>query len=263
MQRREYVPVNDVIAELEEFIGSGQRCDYITMSGSGEPTLNSRIGDVIDAVKSMSDIPVAVLTNSSLLSNTRVREEVSSADVIIPSLDAVTQKNFEKVNRPCGGMKVSDIMEGLIKLKRDFEGLVWLEVMLVKGLNTDDGEIESMKKVIEMIGSDKVQLNTVVRPPAEEYAKPLKRDKLMKIADFLGAEVIADFDRGAVDGRKGEKEELILDLLGRRPCTIKDVSVALGLHENEVLKKLDRLLRDGVVGRERTGMGLYYFERVR
>ncbi|MBD3389286.1 MAG: radical SAM protein [Candidatus Altiarchaeales archaeon] len=263
LERHEYMPVKDVIAEVKDFIDSGQRCDYITMSGSGEPTLNSGIGEVIDAVKSMSDIPVAVLTNSSLLSDYRVREDISSADVILPSLDAVTQKNFEKVNRPCHEMKISDIMEGLIKLKREFEGSVWLEVMVVEGLNTDDSEIESLKKVIDMINPDKVHLNTVVRPPAEEHAKPVNWEKLKEIGKFLDAEVIADFKRGAADDRKGEKEDLMLDLLRRRPCTLKDISSALGLHENEAVKILDQLSIDGVVGKERTCKGVYYFERVK
>jgi len=260
LQRMEYMPVKDVISEVEEFVDSGQKCDYITMSGSGEPTLNSGIGDVIRAVKSMSDIPVAVLTNSSLISDTCVREDISSADVILPSLDALTQKNFERVNRPYNGVKVSDITGGLLKLREEFEGMIWLEVMLVNGLNTDDNELQLFKKAIELIKPDKVHLNTVVRPPAEEYAKPLTRERLGEIADLLQAEVIAEFNKEGTTSYEGEKIELIRTLLRRRPCTIKDISSALGFHENETLKYVDGLLEDHVIGKSRRGSGVYYFE---
>ena len=263
VQRQEYFPVKNVISELKEFVGSGRTCDYITISGSGEPTLNSGIGDVICAAKSMSDIPVAVLTNSSMLSDSRIREDLSSADIILPSLDAVNQDNFEKINRPHQKIKASDMIEGLINLKREFDGLVWLEVMLVRGFNTEYDEIESMKGVIESIGPDKVHLNTVTRPAAEECAKPANKAKMKEISEYLGAQTISGFMSETTYELKGDKVDLVLDMLGRRPCTKRDVLAAMGLSENEAEKILHRLMVDGLVGRQRARGGIYYLRRAK
>lgn len=256
--RKEYVPVNEVLAEVREFLNSGQKCDYITLSGSGEPTLNSDIGKIINGVKSLTDTPVAVLTNSSLFSNINVCEEISQADVVLPSLDAVTQEVFKKINRPHPGLAISNIMENLKKFTREFRGQVWLEVMLVDGVNTDAREMESMRQFIESMKPGKVQLNTVVRPPGKDYARPITAERLDEIANLLGAEVIADFKKKNLSARDGNKKELILNLLKRRPCTIQDISSALGFHENEIIKHIEILIREGAIAKEVIGKGQYF-----
>jgi wyosine [tRNA(Phe)-imidazoG37] synthetase (radical SAM superfamily) len=256
--RREYVPADKVLAEVKEFVDSGRKCDYITLSGSGEPTLNSKMGDIIKGIKALTDTPVAVLTNTSLITDARVREELSSADLVVPSLDAATQPVFERLNRPCSGKKVADIIVGLTTFTMLFEGEVWLEVMVVAGYNDTEPELMSLRHAIDVVKPDRVQLNTVVRPPAEEYAKPLKLVKLAEIVDVLGAEVIADFKEGDVSEILGDGEESILELLKRRPCTLPDISSALGLHENEVIKYLQALNKKRVVHSRISGKKKYY-----
>jgi len=257
-ERREYVPTNEVLAEVKEFVEAGQKCDYITLSGSGEPTLNSGMGEIIGGIKSLTDVPVAVLTNTSLIIDRRVRQELASADLVIPSLDAATQQVFERINRPYPGINIDDIIVGLTTFKRSFENEIWLEVMLVDGVNDTPSELKELAHAIELIKSDKVQLNTVIRPPTEDYAKPLSPQRLHEIAGILDAEVIADFKREDVSAYKGNKEELIINLLKRRPCTISDISSALGLHENEVVKYIEVLEREKKVGEKQMG-GKRYF----
>lgn len=257
LERRHYAPVEDIVGEVGDFLDRGG-CDYVTMSGSGEPTLNADMGAVIDGVKSLTDTPVAVLTNSSLINDSGVRAELAAADVVVPSLDAATQEVFERVNRPVDGLLVEDIIDGLAS----FNGAeVWLEVMLVNGVNDTPDELEALSSAVDGIEPDKVQLNTVVRPPAEDYAGAIRRDRMDEIAGFLGAEVVADFSRAAAESYSGDVEEGILELLMRRPCTVDDLSSALGVHENEILKYVGELRDDGRAVEERRG-GRRYFKGV-
>lgn len=258
LERKEYVPVKSVLAELKAFLENGREADYITLSGSGEPTLNSKFGWLLKEIKGLTDTPVAVITNSSLLSSKKIREGLNQADVVLPSLDAVSQSVFETINRPHPGLNISGIMESLIKFTRGFQGEVWLEVMLVEGLNDIKEELESMRIVLDMIDADKTQLNTVVRPPSEVHAKPLSEERMNEIAELLDAEVIAETRRRDVKTYKEDVEELIAEMLERRPCTLKDISSSLGLNKNEVLKYIQVLESGGKVVAETRGESRYF-----
>lgn len=261
LARKEYVPIADVLAEVKDFIDSGQMCDYITLSSSGEPTLNSMMGKLIKEIKNLTNIPVSVLTNASLIGDQIVREELGYADVVLPSLDVFTQEVFERLHRPHSEIKLEKIVEGLMEFTKDFKGEVWVEVMLVKGVNDGQSELTELANTLKKIKPDRIQLNTVVRPPAEEYAKPLTEDRLNEVAGLLEGDVIADFKRRETEAYMGDKEQLIIDLLKRRPCTLTDISSALGFHENEVLKYIETLEKDKVVGEHITG-GKRYFKYV-
>jgi len=260
MERREYVPVKNILAELREFIQSNpeQNIDYITLSGSGEPTLNSGSGKLIKDIKEFTEIPVAVLTNASLIPDAKVRAELSQADLIIPSLDAATQEVFEKINRPYKGLQVRDVIKGLQEFRKGFRGEIWLEIMLVEGFNDGESELEELSNAIKLLKPDRIQLNTVVRPPAEDYARPLSVDKLNSIAELLNAELIVAFDRKNIESYEEDKEGMISSLLMRRPCTLHDITGSLGLHENEVLKYIEVLEMDGLIKTERRGGEKYF-----
>ena len=234
----------EILAQIKETVSSGRRIDYITFSGSGEPTLNAQLGPLILQIKEATGIPVAVLTNSTLLSREPVRRALMSADLVIPSLDAVTQDVFEKINRPHPSLQIEDIIAGLTRFCREFKGAVWIEIMLVAGINDSPDHIGKLKQIIDTLRPEKVQLNTVVRPPAEDFAQALPQEKLAEIQRFMGlkSEIIADFadsPRGPVEQDVGEA---ILTLIKRRPATLSDLANSLGLHRNEVLKYLNLLL---------------------
>jgi wyosine [tRNA(Phe)-imidazoG37] synthetase (radical SAM superfamily) len=248
------------MAELNDTLARGQEIDYITLSGSGEPTLNSEIGRIIKEIKKISDRPVGVLTNGTQLALKSVRKEVSRADLVIPSLDAVSQHVFEKVNRPYLGLRIEKTIEGLKSFRDQFKGEIWLEVMLVKGINDGPDTIEPLRELIPELGCDRVQLNTVIRPPSEKYARPLDYEEMVRIRRDLGekCEIIPRFSRRGQKAYKKDVEHQILELLGRRPVTARDISEALGLHENEVIKYLETLSESGDVRVERFEENTYY-----
>lgn len=243
IQRKEYIAADDISREIEEVLREGKRIDYITFSGSGEPTLNSEIRRMISRIKELTSIPLAILTNGTLLYRPRIREDLMEADLVIPSLDTVTQEIFEMVNRPHPSLKIEKVITGIDSFSQEFNGKVWLEIMVVKGINDSLEEIEKAAQVIEQMNLEKIQLNTVVRPPAEEFARPLTREDLNNIKTVLGkkCEIIAEFKRATQKAYKRDVEKRILSMVKRRPVTLVDISHSLGLHRNEIIKYVEAL----------------------
>jgi len=188
--RKEYVDTQDILNELrlwlQNNIQEAKNLDYITISGSGEPTLSAKIGDVISEIKKIATCPVAVITNTSLLNGIEVRQALMSADLIVPSLDTVIPEIFSQINRPHLEIKIDEIISGLVSLKKEFRGRIWLEVMIVKGINDDLVQIRKLKEVVDKINPDKVQINSPVRATAEENVLPADKRKLDKIKEILG-----------------------------------------------------------------------------
>ncbi len=260
-QRAAFVPAETVIGELETWIVSGGTADYITLSGSGEPTLNTGVGEIIAWIKEHTNIPVVVLTNGSLLWRDDVRREIAQADFLMPDLDAVTPEVFAQVNRPCCGLQIEQIVEGLVAARRDCASTMWLEVMLCAGLNDTPEELAALRAAIDRIEPDEVQINTVVRPPSESFARPLSPEALKRAQEALGprAEIIVALDRDYAALAGGEQAlEDVLALLTRRPCTMQDIATGLSLHINEVSKHVSHLLEDGKILAEQRGEQQFY-----
>jgi wyosine [tRNA(Phe)-imidazoG37] synthetase (radical SAM superfamily) len=248
--RQSYVPPEEIQGELELYLSVlDKKPDFITLSGSGEPTLNTNIGEIIRRIKEITSTPVAVLTNSSLLSLDEVRRDLPEADVVLPSLDAITPALFEYIDRPHASLRIEEIISGLIHLRKKYQGQIWLEILFCRGVNDGRDEVERLKEVIERIEPDRIQLNTPVRPPAEDFAFPLTLAQLEEIRERLGekAEIISEFAAPAGEIFNSVKDSEILNLIKRRPCTAEDISNALGLHLDEVVKYLVKLLKEGVV----------------
>ena len=243
IERKEYIATDDISREIEETLREGKRIDYITFSGSGEPTLNSEIRRMIVRIKELTPIPVAILTNGTLLYQPRMREDLMGADLVIPSLDTVTQQIFELINRPHPSLKIDQLVTGIETFSKEFNGKVWLEIMLVKEINDSPGEIEKIAQVIREMNLEKVQLNTVARPPVEEFARPLSTEDLKNIRTVLGekCEIIAELKRPTQKAYKREVAKTILSMVKRRPLTLVDISHCLGLHRNETIKYLQVL----------------------
>jgi len=188
--RSEYIKISDIIDELKEWVaglkGDIPALDYITLSGSGEPTLNNKIANLITFLKGFLPVKIALITNASLLNDSLVRSDILNADLIVPSLDAVTQDRFIKIDRPCPQIKIEDIVNGLILLRKEFKGKIWLEVMLVKGINDDIRHIRKLKEAVDMINPDKIQINSPVRTTSETGVFAISMPKLKKIRDILG-----------------------------------------------------------------------------
>jgi len=196
-ERKEYARTEDVIGELQSWLEAypkkAKELKFVTLSGLGEPTLNVKIGQVIDEIKAnLPQSKIAVITNSTLLGDPAVRKELLKTDLIVPSLDAIDPEIFRKIDRPNANINLQEIIDGLISLRKEFKGQLWLEIMLVSGFNDDLSHVMGLKKIADQINPDKIQLNSPVRSTAEKEIYPVERSKLEKIREILGkkAEII-------------------------------------------------------------------------
>ena len=244
-ERRAFVPINAVMDEIEEVVDRNDDIDYITFSGSGEPTLNSDINNMIGRIKSLTGIPVAVLTNGSLLWKEEVRRDLAQADLVVPSVDAISERVYHKINRPINGLTSRQVLEGIRLFSWEYKGRVFVEVMLVKGVNDSEEEIEKINEFMHQLRVDRIQLNTVVRPPSRPDVRRLDEQDLVRIKDLfdpsLPVEIIAGFDRTTSRAYHKDLEKAIIELLARRPTKKDDMAVALGVHLNEIVKYLQVL----------------------
>ncbi len=259
-ERNPWVPADKAVSEVLQKLDTGVAADYITLGGSGEPTLNSETGKIIRQLKEATQIPVTVLTNGSMLMFPEVREEVAAADVVLPSFDACTAEMFSRINRPCPQICFQEMAEGLVDFRKDYTGRIWLEIFLVEGINTSDTAVEAFSAWMERIGPDKIHLNTAVRPTAESNVLRPSDDTLIQVRDKMGerAEIVVPY-QGDVSGtgREGLQEDLI-DLLSRRPCTLSDIAQGLDTHQHEILKYLEPLVDSGEIERVQSGGATYY-----
>jgi len=258
VERKEWVPMDAVLDELKQKLAC--RPDYITLSGSGEPTLHSRLGEIIEHIQAMTAVPVAVLTNGSLLWRKEVREEVALADVVLPSLDAPDLERFDFINRPHPEITFERLLAGLEAFRREFSGQYWLEVMLLGDYTALPDQVRQLAEWTRRIRPDKVQLNTAVRPPAEEYAMAVPPERLAKLARVFEppAEVVAEHRGRRAPGETPSSAEAILALLRRRPCTVEDVAHGLAMKPSEAIKSLADLEARGKVLSDRHGAEWFY-----
>jgi wyosine [tRNA(Phe)-imidazoG37] synthetase (radical SAM superfamily) len=226
--------------------------DIITLAGSGEPTLNLGLGRIIAAIKAMTRIPVAVLTNGALLYLPEVRRELANADIVLPSLDAAREETYQAINQPLPELTLDLLLAGLTDFRREYRGQIWLEVMLLAGLNDTDAELAPLRRLLGDLAPDKIQLNTAVRPVVEASARPLAPAEMEAVAAYLGGpvEVIASFHREDIVGAPREDEEFV-EMLSRRPMTAADLAQALGLPLVQVVARLKRLMDSGRISHDR------------
>jgi len=260
LKRKSFFPYQEVISELLEKLKGNEHIDYITFSGSGEPTLNSDIGTIINKIKTITSIPVSVITNSSLLYQEEVISDLKNADLLIPSLDAVTEETFKKINRPGTEVILENVLQGLINIKNWFSGEVRLEIMLLKDINDSAKEIEKLVEMAAKIKPDKIELNSVVRPPVENFAKAIAVDKLEAIAKQFGTvcSVITAFDSINLPDNNHKQQALILTTLKRRPLTINELQEITGLHIIELTKQLEHLKKETILKETEYNNQIYY-----
>ncbi|ACB85981.1 radical SAM protein [Natranaerobius thermophilus] len=270
INRDYYVSPKVVLSEFTEVINKKLTgIDYITFSGSGEPTLHKGIGDIIAKVKEISNLPVAVITNGSLLDNPKVRQDLSRADLVMPSLDAATKDVFQKINCPHPDIEFSHMVEGISEFCDEFQGITWLETFLVDNINDD---VDNLNKIVEMlmqIKTNKIHINTVARPPAMDNVNPSwacdkLRQKLIEAGkDSQRVEIAepnnpniknesdgeSDYERQAnlITKHDDSIRAQIIKALKRRPCTLEDLTTVLQVHPQEIIKSLDALFNENQI----------------
>ena len=279
---REWVPTAEIIAEIDEYLASEERCsrvDVFTITAGGEPTLHSGIGEIIAYLKKRTGKPVVVLTNGTTLHLKAVRRDLCQADIVIPSLDTVMPASLRKLNRPASCFNLEEAVEGLVTFSHEFSGRLWLEILIARDINDTEEEVLALREVIKRMRIDRVQLNTVVRPPLLSYARPVSGQRLLAFAQLLSweggplVEVIADVPKAddttakqdTKEDTKGtlrtpqEIRQEVLTMLKRRPCTEEDIRKTLGPGVEDGLKALlDTMIKAKQIKKERHAQREFY-----
>lgn len=255
-----FVTPEEISEEIKRKLAEKTQIDCVTLSGSGEPTLNIQIGQIISEIKKLIDIPLVVITNGTLLWKKTVRDALLAADIVMPSLDACDQATFQLINRPHESITFDMFVQGLIDFRKQFKGKIWLEVFMVDGLNTSDEQIEKFKALIEKISPDRIQLNTAVRPTASPKARMISEQRINEIAAKFGdkAEIIAKFSKKAANLNPDSLVEKVIETLRRRPCSVEDLSASLGAEREQIEEQIAILLKKVIVRSEIRDSGTYY-----
>ena len=263
LDRKEYVPVEEIYGELTDFFENHPDPEYITFSGAGEPTLHSHMGEVIAYIKRLKPgLPVAVLTNGTLFQFPEVREELMQADLVLPSLDAATQSAFQKINRPVRNFSVDRYIKGLEDFCREFGGEIWMEVLILPGYNDDNENLSAIKEVLQKINPHRIQLNTLDRPGTVKGLRAATTAELNGISKEWGlkqVEIIAPpEDRQKKKSYHTDIESVILETISRRPCTLGDLEKILGMLINEINKYLGAMEETGKIETVEQDRGTFY-----
>ena len=230
-ERREYAPPGEILAEIADALAlRGAEIDWITFAGSGEPLLHSGIGGLIEGVKKMTKIPVAVLTNGSFLDLPEVRDALLPADAVLPSIDAGSAELFKKIDRPHPSFSFDRHIEGLAEFRRVYRGAFWPEVVLVKGVNDTEQALEDIAAVLQRLRPDVVHINVPTRPPAETWVEPPDDEGLMKASAILGrvARVIVPGEAHVEAGGFESLADAIIEIVSRHPMREEEIRRALG-----------------------------------
>ena len=232
-ERKEYIPSEEILTQVQGALASSRpdEIDWITFVGSGEPTLHSGLGGLIRRVKSLTDKPVAIITNGALFYRREVRQELLAADAVLPSLDAGNPQLYRKVNRPWPDLTFERQIEGLSAFRREYAGKLWVEVMLIQGLNDTEEALREIADVLAVIEPDIVHLGLPTRPPAEAWVQPSDEEGLLRAHAILGeiAHVVhpaaGSFDLSGYDNLA----DAVMGIITRHP-----------MREDELVKTLER-----------------------
>jgi len=248
------------LRELAGVLAERPQVDHVTLSGSGEPTLNACMDGFIRGIRALTDAPVAVLTNGSLMTDDAVVAALDLADVVLPSLDAVSPEAFARVNRPHASLDAADIARAIAAFSRSARPQVWLECVFVSGMNDDDYEVGLLAGAVADIAPERVHVNTVVRPPALPDARPASAVRLAAIAKRLGprAEVIATPPSSRQRHMGGDEASLVVAMAARRPITVDDVATALGVTRERAEEMLGEFVREDLLTLVPHGGKLYH-----
>ncbi len=263
LKRAQYAPATSIINEIDNFLTSQSSIDVITFAGSGEPTLNTELEKVIQHVRShYPRLKMAILTNSSTIDQEEVQNCLLSLDYVLPSLDAILQSTFDKINKPIKGLSLKSITQGLTTFTKKFKGTLWIEIFIVPGINDSENELNLMKQFLMQIKPNRIQLNTLDRPGTLSWIKPVSSNRMKEIASLflpLPVEIIArkvSFAKHTSDNRMNI--ENIISTLKRRPLTLEDLAVSFNLSINETSQILNNLLQKDIILQEKLGKDLFY-----
>jgi wyosine [tRNA(Phe)-imidazoG37] synthetase (radical SAM superfamily) len=262
LERRPYVSFEAVKTELDHYWEHNEDPDYITFSGSGEPTLNQDLGRVIAYIKEHKPgVKVAVLTNSTLLKDPKVRQELALADLVVPSLDAASTTAFNRVNRPVKGVSAQDIVQGIQAFALGFTGKIWLEIFILPGVNDTREELDALRQIILSIDPEMVQLNTLDRPGTVSHIRPATPGELARVKTILNMDIIqiiARVPEKKNSGRQRDMTAAVIETIHRRPCTREDLVAILSADPHQIDTLLAGLEAEGRIEARQQARGVFY-----
>lgn len=216
-KRREFFPLEEILKELSQNISGGVSFDVVSVVGEGEPTLYSRLGELILGIKRLTEKPVAVITNGALLANEKVRGELMHADIVLPSLDAYDADSFKKIDRPHGRLSYDAIFEGLVTFSKQYTGRLWLEIMIVNGINTSEEALKALSELAAKVRHDRLYINTPVRPPAESFVQAASPETIKKAAELMNGISIDMLTSGSFESGEKDSFEAVMSITRRHP----------------------------------------------
>lgn len=216
-KRQEFFPLEEILEEFREYTADSDAYDVVSVVGEGEPTLYSRLGELLKGLKALTDKPVAVITNGALLYDPQVRRELMEADIVLPSLDAVNGDMYHKIDRPYGRLDFEAGLEGLITFSKEYTGELWLEIMLVDGMNTDEESLQAFADTVKKIRTDRIYVNTPVRPPAEADIAPASHEAIHRACELMGAISIDMLTTGSFTSEISDDYEACISICKRHP----------------------------------------------
>ena len=261
-ERRDYVPMQDVLSELTQWRDRGGRADHITLAGSGEPTLHKQFGEVFRWVKDHTDFKSVLLSNGTLMHLPEVREEAVLADKVKVTLSAWDEASFQQIHRPAQGVTFELLVQGEQAFRRQYQGELSVEVFIIDGVNSQLSKVRKIAEVLKTLNPERIDVNTAVRPPAVESVGVSPEEHLQDIAEIFGpnASVTASFKK------RGEisldfSEAALLGLLKRHPASCKQLAEEFNRPADKMFKTLNPLVLSGVLKEEKRGAEAYYYLR--
>ena len=271
LERKEYVPVDEVISQLDKVLKDSPQLDYITFSGAGEPTLNSRISDVVKfVVKNYPQYKICLLTNGTLLGQQDVIDDLKllrPSDVVIPSLDASNEDEFQKINRPHANLRLDQLIADITNFRGKNNAQMWLELFIVPEVNDSVESQKQFAKIIAKIAPDKVQLNNLDRPGCVDWIRPAPEETIKSFINILeevaAVEIIGKFsyrsEKLKFSGSDEEIKNAILEMTNRRPYTIADFLFAININKNHLKTLLTELIDTKKLATKIDDRGTFYF----
>ncbi len=261
-ERGDFVPIAEVLDELDRWFGAGGEADHITLAGSGEPTLHLHFGNVFKWARDNTDIPSVLLTNGTLLYLPEVRASAALADKVKVTLSAWDEVSFQKIHRPARGITFDQLIEGEMKFRQEFEGELSVEVFIVDGLNSQVAHAKEIAEMVALMNPDRIDINTVVRPPTDQSAKAPPQDRLAELAKIFGpkAEVTASYKKQGFQTLE-VSDEALLNLISRHPATCKQLAEEFNYPEEHMLRALSNMVAAGMLKAEQRGDEHYFFCR--
>lgn len=266
---KDYSDLKLILKELDEYLLNKPKLDYITITGSGEPTLHSGLGEIISHIKSnYPEYKICVITNSTLLWKDEIKNALAKVDLVMPSLDAANESVFRKINAPHSSLNIEQIINGLISFANEFRGKIWLEVFISVDINDNDQEVKDISKIIKKIRHDRVQLNSLDRPGRVANLKKVSYEKMVQIQNWLKGFGINHVEIiGKYINDKQEKpnftfdEKSLIATLKRRPQTLDDLLEIFQISKEDVISKLKFLIDEKKIISEFKDREIYYHSR--